>query len=81
MFLCAEKGKILSLISAKKVSKLLCQGRIRCWCYAIDTQTKEEKGENIPLVCEFEDVFLEELPRLPPQREIDFGIELTPGAQ
>ena len=64
-----------------KASKLLCQGCIGYWCYAIDTQTKEEKGENIPLVCEFEDVFLEELPRLPPQREIDFGIKLIPGAQ
>jgi len=36
---------------------------------------------NIPVVCEFEDVFPEELPGLPPQREIDFGIELILGAQ
>jgi len=69
------------LISAMKASKLLCQWYIGYWCYTIDTQTKEEKVENIPIVCEFEDVFTEELPGLPPQREINFGIELTPGAQ
>ena len=28
---------------------------------------------------EYEDVFLNELPGLPPQRVVDFGIELHPG--
>ena len=32
-----------------------------------------------PIINEFEDVFLEELPRLPPEREIEFEIELLPG--
>ena len=32
-----------------------------------------------PVVCEYEDVFSDELPRLPPQRVVDFGIELHPG--
>ena len=31
------------------------------------------------VVCEYEDVFPDELPRLPLQRVIDFGIELQPG--
>lgn len=64
-----------------KASKLLCQGCIGYWSYAINTQTKKEKAGNIPVVCEFGDVFPEELPGLPPQREIDFRIELIPGAQ
>jgi len=59
-----------------KASKLLCQECIGYWSYAIDTQTIEQKAKNIPVVCEFKDVFLEELPRFTPQREIDFGIEL-----
>ena len=33
----------------------------------------------IPVVCEFPDVFPDELPGLPPDREIEFGIELVPG--
>ena len=31
------------------------------------------------VVCEYEDVFSDELPGLPPQRVIDFCIELHPG--
>ena len=35
---------------------------------------------NLPrVVCEYEDVFLDELPRLPPCRDVDFFIELHPG--
>jgi hypothetical protein len=33
----------------------------------------------IPVVREFPDVFLDELPGLPPDRDIEFGIELVPG--
>ena len=31
------------------------------------------------VVCEFVDVFPDELPGLPPHRDVDFGIELHPG--
>ena len=31
------------------------------------------------MVCEYEDVFPEKLPRLPPYRDVDFTIELHPG--
>ena len=34
---------------------------------------------DIPVVCEFPDVFPEELPGLPPEREIEFTVELVPG--
>jgi hypothetical protein len=30
-------------------------------------------------VCEFPDVFLDELPGLPPDRDVEFAIELIPG--
>jgi hypothetical protein len=33
----------------------------------------------IPVVCEFPDVFPEDLPRLPPERDVEFVIELKPG--
>jgi hypothetical protein len=42
-----------------------------------------EKGSidlaSIPVVREFQDVFLEELPRLPPVKEIEVSIETIPG--
>ena len=31
------------------------------------------------VVCEYEDVFSDELTRLPPLRVVEFGIELHPG--
>ncbi|KAA3473528.1 Gag-Pol polyprotein [Gossypium australe] len=35
--------------------------------------------ESVPVVCEYLDVFPEELPRLPPIREVEFAIELVSG--
>jgi hypothetical protein len=35
--------------------------------------------QDIPVVCEFLDVFPEDLPRLPPERDVEFVIVLKPG--
>jgi hypothetical protein len=35
--------------------------------------------EDIPVVCEFPDVLPEDLPGLPPERDVEFVIELKPG--
>ena len=35
---------------------------------------------DVPVVSEFVDVFPEELPSLPPRREVNFTIDLIPGA-
>jgi hypothetical protein len=35
--------------------------------------------EDIPVVCEYLDVFPDDLPGMPPDRDIDFVIELQPG--
>ncbi|KAK1694169.1 hypothetical protein QYE76_010866 [Lolium multiflorum] len=40
---------------------------------------KEVKLEDIPIVNEFQDVFPKELPGMPPDREIEFTIDLIPG--
>ena len=41
---------------------------------------EERPDLNLPrVVCEYVDVFPDELPGLPPQRIVDFGIELYPG--
>ena len=38
------------------------------------------KLKDIPVLREYVDVFLEEIPGLPLKRELDFTIELVPGA-
>ena len=47
----------------------------------IDVQSEAPKLEDVPVVNEFSNVFPEELPGLPPDREIEFAIELAPGTE
>jgi hypothetical protein len=42
-------------------------------------QLEEKSLEHIRIVCEYLDVFPEELPGMPPDRDIEFSIELLPG--
>ena len=42
----------------------------------VDTRARDQ----IPVVREFADVFPEELPGIPPERRVEFQIDLVPGA-
>ncbi|GJS59339.1 putative reverse transcriptase domain-containing protein [Tanacetum coccineum] len=46
----------------------------------ISVKKDEPKLGDIPIVREFEDVFPEDLSGLPPQRQVEFRIDLVPGA-
>ena len=79
---CGER-KILStsLISVMQANKMLrkaCQGYL---VYAIESANSEMQLAKVPVVNEFFDVFPEDLPGLPPDREIEFEIELAPGTE
>jgi hypothetical protein len=43
------------------------------------SQLNASQGSDVPVVNEFPDVFPEELPGMPPDRDIEFVIELKPG--
>ncbi|KAG8474911.1 hypothetical protein CXB51_031626 [Gossypium anomalum] len=63
---------------------MLAQKYVRKGCeaylaYVLDDKELEKKIESVPVVCEYSDVFPEELPGLPPVREVEFGIELVLG--
>ncbi|XP_074327956.1 uncharacterized protein LOC141665874 [Apium graveolens] len=45
------------------------------------TEKEAPNLDEIPIVREFSDVFPDELPGLPPDREIEFSIDLIPGAE
>ncbi|XP_073121684.1 uncharacterized protein [Henckelia pumila] len=47
--------------------------------YALGVLKASPVLADIPVVCEFADIFPDEIPGLPPMREIDFSIELVPG--
>ena len=62
--------------SGKRV--LLSLAKTESCIYALPS-TKATALEDIFVVCEYPDVFLEELPDMPPDREVEFVIELMPG--
>ena len=46
--------------------------------HLVDTSTFEVTLRSVSVVREFSDVFFEDLPGLPPDRELEFGIEFLP---
>ena len=40
-----------------------------------------ESPEEVPVVREFADVFPDELPGMPPERDVEFTIDLVPGTK
>ena len=50
------------------------------WLASLTLEDKARQDLDLPrVVCEYEDVFPDELPALPLQRDVDFCIELHPG--
>ncbi|XP_070043293.1 uncharacterized protein [Nicotiana tomentosiformis] len=68
--------EICKVVSFMKAQRLLKEGCLGLLAIVNDTRKETISIENVPVVREFSDVFLENLPRLPPVREIDFGIDL-----
>ncbi|KAJ0455956.1 putative nucleotidyltransferase, Ribonuclease H [Helianthus annuus] len=69
---------ICSMIEARKFILHGCKAYLT---YIRDVEKETPRIEDVPVVREFKDVFPEDLPGMPPEREIEFGIELTPGAK
>ena len=67
------------LISAATARRMLRKGCEAYLAYVVDTEKSQLKIEDIPVVNEFIDVFPDELPGLPPERVVDFAIDLQPG--
>ena len=61
------------------MTKYLRKGCEAYIAYVLNTDITGSKLESVPVVCEFPDVFPEELPGLPPIREVEFSIDLLPG--
>ena len=75
-----RKSLQLHPITESQMNKCIRKG---CQLYAIqvgyaDSKEKSSTMESISVVQEFLDVFPENIPGLPPRRDIDFTIELIP---
>ncbi|GJR63328.1 putative reverse transcriptase domain-containing protein [Tanacetum coccineum] len=74
----------LHIISYSKTQEYMLKG---CPIFLAHVNTKEvedksekKRLEDVPIVQDFPDVFLEDLPGLPPTRQVEFQIDLVPGA-
>ena len=68
-----------SIMTAMKANKMLRKSYQGYLAYAIEVRDSGSRLEDIPVVREFPDVFPEDLPGIPPDREIDFQIKLSLG--
>ncbi|KAJ0921089.1 putative nucleotidyltransferase, Ribonuclease H [Helianthus annuus] len=66
-------------VSMLKASRCL---KKRCVIYMAQVIVGEEKPriEDIPVISDYPEVFPEELPGLPPNRQVEFSIDIIPGA-
>ena len=55
-----------------------CQGYL---AFVVDRRQEGTRLEDIPIVKEFPDVFLDDISGLPSDREVEFTIDLIPGTE
>ncbi|KAL4021489.1 hypothetical protein IC575_020290 [Cucumis melo] len=67
------------VISAMRANKLLCRGTWNILASVVDTREVDVFLSSERVVRDYPDVFPEEIPGLPPHREIEFAIELELG--
>ncbi|GJU99473.1 putative reverse transcriptase domain-containing protein [Tanacetum coccineum] len=70
----------LSLISCIKTERYISRGCQVFIAQVMEKKSDEKRLKYIPVVREFLEVFLEDLPGLPPVRQVEFQINLIPGA-
>ena len=65
-------------MTASKMLRKGCQGYL---AFVVDRRQEGPRLEDIPIVKEFPDVFLDDILGLPPNREVEFTIYLIPGTE
>nr|GFB57922.1 putative reverse transcriptase domain-containing protein [Tanacetum cinerariifolium] len=63
-----------------KVKKYVDRGSYLFVAQVVEKEPAERRLEDMPVICKFLDVFLEDLLGLPPPRQVEFEIELVPEA-
>ena len=79
-FIGERSSHLSNVISATTARTMVQKGCEAYLAYVIETVKARPSVSDIPTICDFLDVFPEELPGLPPQREIEFAINVVPGA-
>ncbi|GJR09219.1 putative reverse transcriptase domain-containing protein [Tanacetum coccineum] len=70
-------GSRLKIILYIKARKYVKQGCHLFLAHVTRKKSKEKRMEDVPVIHDFREVFLEELPGLPPPRQVEFRIDLV----
>ncbi|KAI3786598.1 hypothetical protein L1987_40396 [Smallanthus sonchifolius] len=73
-------GAVVGIISFRKAQKCLRKGHTAILALVAEQSSEEKKIDDIPIVRNYPKVFPEDLPGLPPHRQVEFQIDLAPGA-
>ena len=77
--LCRElSSSMISTMAAQRMLRKGCQGYL---AYVVETGKEGPLVDEIPVVREFLDVFPDDIAGLPPEREVEFTIDLIPGTE
>ena len=68
---------VISILEAKKLLHKGCEDYL---AHVVDKSSSKVTLDSVPVVREFSNVFLEYLPGLLPDRELEFRIKLLPGS-
>jgi hypothetical protein len=72
--------KLVSPLGEEVVAELISPEPRKGSCHQMAIDSKEPDSlEIVKVVSEFPDVFPEDLPGMPPERKVEFAIELLPG--
>ncbi|GJV19683.1 putative reverse transcriptase domain-containing protein [Tanacetum coccineum] len=70
----------LKIVSCIKAQKYIEKGCELFLAQVTEQESKEKRLEDVPVIRDFPEVFPEDLPGLPPPRQVEFRIDLIPGA-
>ncbi|GJR95772.1 putative reverse transcriptase domain-containing protein [Tanacetum coccineum] len=70
----------LKIVSCIKAQKYIEKGCELFLAQVTEQESKEKRLEDVPVIRDFPEVFPDELPGLPPPRQVEFRIDLIPGA-
>ncbi|XP_021971541.1 uncharacterized protein LOC110866707 [Helianthus annuus] len=70
----------LKLMSCTQANKCLRKQYFTFLAHMVEQKGKGKSVSDVPVVCDFPDIFPEDLPGLPPPRSINFCIDFIPGS-
>ncbi|XP_071702898.1 uncharacterized protein [Rutidosis leptorrhynchoides] len=73
-----KQRRLVPICTYARARRLVSSGCVAFLAHVVDTRKEAPSISDIPIVKEFEDVFPDELPGVPPERQVEFRIQVDP---